>query len=93
MNYESRRHKSSALARTISAFAHALSAVGIFLLIPLLAQHVRPYIFSYFSETFSQDVSLWSSWGFLIVLAVCIFFGSSALIQTVVQLIVNIFRS
>lgn len=86
MRYRSGGPGVSALSRTASAFVHALSALGIFMLIPLMEQHVRPGIYSYFNETFSSTVSLWSSWGFVVILAICVFFGSSAVLYAIVHL-------
>lgn len=80
----SRQHQSS-LGRAFSAFAYTLSAIGLFLLAPLIEKHVRPRIYDYFAETFSLEIALWCSWGFVIVLGACLFFGGSALLQALVQ--------
>jgi UPF0716 family protein affecting phage T7 exclusion len=79
----------SALSRTVSAFAHTASALGVFLLIPWLEQNIRPAIYAYFHQTFPQDISVWSSWAFLVVLVLCAFFGVSAAFQLGVQLVLR----
>lgn len=80
------QNQGSALSRTVGAFAHMASALGVFMLIPWLEQTIRPAIFSYFFQTFPRDVSVWSSWGFIVILVLCTFFGLSIILQLVVQI-------
>ena len=84
-----RSGQGSALSRSVSAFAHMLSAMGVFILIPLIEQHVRPEFFAYFNQTFSYSVSIWASWGFVGIVIACLFFGISTLFQVLVQLILR----
>lgn len=87
MNHQQER--GSALSRSVSWFAHMLAGLSVFLLIPMLDQHVRPHIYVYFLQTFPREMSGWCAWGFLVILALCIFFGISSLFQVVVQLILR----
>ena len=83
------QHQGSVLSRSVSYFAHTLSGICVFLLVPLIEQQLRPYIFDYFSNTFPYDISLWCSWGFVCVVTLSAFFGASSLFQVAIQVILR----
>lgn len=85
----SKHLNASSLSSTVSKFAHAVAGLGVFLLIPLLEQHVRHLIYGYFIGSFTHDIALWASWGFIAVLAICGFFGGSAIFQIAVQMVLR----
>ena len=79
-------HHYSSLSKTVSLFAYAVSALVLMLLIPPLAQYVRPDIQAYFSAALAYEIAYWFSWGFVGVLAICSFFGLTVMFQLGVQL-------
>lgn len=82
-------YQGSSLSRTVGYFAHTLAGIGVFLLVPLIEQKLRPLIFDYFFQSFPGDVSLWCSWGFVVVVILSAFFGASSLFQVAIQLLLR----
>ena len=85
----SNQQNASALSSTVSKFSHAVAALGVLLLVPLLEQHLRAKIYAYFIATFSHDIAIWGSWGSVAVIGLCGFFGCSAILQVIIQMILR----
>ncbi|MES9861137.1 MAG: hypothetical protein ABW157_13545 [Candidatus Thiodiazotropha sp. LLP2] len=81
--------QSSPLSKSVSYFAHMLAGISVFLLVPMIEQKLRPLIYDYFLRTFPHDISLWCSWGFVIVVTLAAFFGLSSLLQVAIQVILR----
>lgn len=77
----------SPLTRSVSGFANALAAIATLLLIPQVTHYLRPKIYQYFSGEFPHDLALWGSWGFVVLLSICLYFGAAAFFQMAVQLL------
>ena len=75
----------SALSRSVSGFANALSGICTILIVTQITQHIRPDIYDYFIGEFPAEWSLWGLWGFVVLLALCAYFGISALFQVMIQ--------
>lgn len=80
-----REKQGSPLLRSVSGFANALSGLCTFLLMPLITRYIRPEIHRYLAGEFPHEWALWGSWGFVVLLGLCAFFGIAALLQMIVQ--------
>lgn len=82
-----REQNGSSLSRSVGWFSHALSGAFGLLLIPLITEHARVSVYTYFAAQFSHDWSLGASWAVVGLLSLCALFGLSALLQMIVQLV------
>lgn len=78
-------HQISALERAISGFANTVSAIGALFLVPYVAQHYRGQVFRYILSAMDYEWAYWGSWLFVALCALCFYFGSSSLLQILVQ--------
>lgn len=75
----------SALERAISGFANTVAAIGALFLVPYVAQHYRGTVYSYILSAMDYEWAYWGSWVFVALCALCFYFGSSSLLQVIVQ--------
>ena len=77
----------SPLERAFSGFSKALAFACSFFVLPYIAQHNRYEMYAYLTDVLSPNWAHWGSWGFVIAVTLCCFFGISALLQLLVQLL------
>lgn len=75
----------SALERAISGFANTVAAIGALFLIPYVAGHYRVPVYRYIYSAMDYEWAYWGSWVFVALCALCFYFGSSSLLQVIVQ--------
>ncbi|MFK4751080.1 hypothetical protein [Oceanobacter antarcticus] len=75
------------MGKAITGFSGALAATGAILLSPLIARHVRVPVQGFLSSELDYQTAYWGSWAVVILLAASSYFGSSAVLQLLVQLL------
>lgn len=79
--------KTSALGRAISGFANTAAAIGALFLVPYVAHHFRVPVYDYIYLSMPHAWAYWGSWLFVALTAMGCYFGSSTLLQAVIQLL------
>tara|TARA_R110001583_G_scaffold195438_1_gene373568 strand:- start:26248 stop:26538 length:291 start_codon:yes stop_codon:yes gene_type:complete len=79
--------KPTALERAISGFSATISILGAVLLLPVLAKYVRPFVFNFLRADLGVDLAQFGSWAVILLIAVSVFFGASALIQVLIMML------
>lgn len=79
----------SDLVKSISRFTNCLSGAGMLYLSPKIAAYIRPGMYAYLAAEFGGDIAGWGSWGFVLLLIFCGFFGASALTLLLINSLVR----
>lgn len=69
----------------LSRFANSLAALGAIYLLPLLAREVRGDAMAYLAGSLGYQLAYWGSWVVIVLIALCAYFGGSALLQILVH--------
>ncbi|MFK4751147.1 hypothetical protein [Oceanobacter antarcticus] len=81
------QQKPTALERAISGFSATVAILGAVLLLPVLAQYIRPFAFDFLRPDLGTELAQFGSWAVILLISVSVFFGASALLQVLIMML------
>lgn len=84
--------QASGLEALIHKFAVCVALIGSFYAAPWIAQQLRTDMEDYLYQHLSSMLAYWGSWLFIGIVILAAFFGSAALLQLIINLIIQSLR-
>lgn len=79
----------SAFSIALSRFSNALSGLGAIFLLPIIVRECRFNAAAYLADSIGYEAAYWASWGVVGLIALCVYFGGTALFQALIYFLMK----